>query len=141
MAKESVAAVIRHPDRDGRLLIVQRPETPDEELLGVWGLPAASLKPGEDDYAALQRLGKQKLGAELRPLRMLAQGRMARTDYELEMRLYEALLEGEPKLATKANENVTLYTEWRWDKPERLNEGAIKGSLCCRLVLDFLKLA
>jgi ADP-ribose pyrophosphatase YjhB (NUDIX family) len=138
MLKESVATVIPHRGTDGRILLVQRPTTANEELPGVWGLPAASLRQGEDDFAALKRIGRQKLGRELTPLRMIAQGRSQRSDYDLDMRLYQALLGDEPELASSTDESVTLYTDWRWGKPEDLRDGAAKGSLCCQLAIDFL---
>ncbi len=135
--KESIAAVIPHQDIDGRILMVRRPQTADEELPGIWGLPAASLKQGETDRDAIQRIGRQKLGCELTFLRMIAQGRLQTPEYSLEMRLHQAQLNGEPQLPSTVDENVTLYTEWRWGKPEELSDSAAKGSLCCQLAVEF----
>lgn len=148
--KEAVAVAVPSPHDQSRLLLVRRPEAPGEELPGLWGLPAASLGAGEDDAAALERLGRQKLGAEVRPLRLLAQGRAQRADYTLVMRLYQALLAGEPRLGRRsadlaapdaADQAVTLYTQWRWGEPAELREGAERGSLCCRLYLHLLAAA
>src|SRR5690606_2237065 len=44
--KRSVAVLIRHPDDATQVLLVQRPDD-DEDLPGVWGLPAATLRDGE----------------------------------------------------------------------------------------------
>ncbi|MFQ5879438.1 MAG: NUDIX domain-containing protein [Dehalococcoidia bacterium] len=137
--KEAVAVAIPCLQDQRCLLLVQRPEAPGEELPGVWGLPAASLWPGEDDAAALERLGRQKLGAQVQPLRLLAQGQHQRAGYLLLMRLYQALLAGEPHLAAVADEGITLYTDWRWAKPESLQEAAAQGSLCSRLFLHSLE--
>lgn len=135
--KQSVAAAIFCPDNPGLLLLVQRPEEPGEELPGVWGLPAVSLLPGEDDAAALVRLGRLKLGAELTPLRLLARGHQERPGYVLQMRLYEALMQPEePTLAASDGSGVTFYAAWRWGEPVILREGSEQGSLCCRLFLE-----
>jgi len=139
--QEAVAVAIPCPEDRRRLLLVRRPEGPGEELPGLWGLPAATLRPAEDDAAALERLGCQKLGAEVRPLRLLAQGRVQRSGYLLVLRLYQALLAGEPRLMAAADAAVTLYTDWRWGEPSELQEAAGQGSLCCRLYLDFLAAA
>ena len=32
---------------------------------------------------------------------------------------------------------VTLYTDWRWAEADALEEGALRGSLCCQLYLQY----
>jgi len=54
--KQSVAVVIRNPQEADKVLTVLRPED-DEDLPNVWGLPAATLRPGEDWDAAIVRVG------------------------------------------------------------------------------------
>lgn len=136
--RQAVAAAIYCPQDPGQILLVQRPQEPGEELPGLWGLPAASLLPGEEDAVALARLGRLKLGADLAPLRLLARGRQERPGYVLYMRLYEALLSPtEPRLVVGSGGDVTLYTAWRWGEPPALRQGAAEGSLCCRLFLEY----
>ena len=62
-AKNSVAVVVR--DGGGRFLAVRRPDDPEDPLAGLWGLPAITLRDGEDERAAVVRAGREKLGVEL----------------------------------------------------------------------------
>ena len=73
--RQSVALVIEGPEG---VLLVRRPDD-DESLPGVWGLPAASLRPGESELDAVRRAGRDKLGLEVLPLRALGaeRGRVA----------------------------------------------------------------
>jgi ADP-ribose pyrophosphatase YjhB (NUDIX family) len=130
--KRSVSLAIHDPDR--RVLLVQRPDD-DEDLPGAWGLPAASLGPEESWEAAVRRAGRDKLGVELEPVRMLAAGDLERPAYRLTMRLYEArLVDGEPAVPQPAA-GVTQYVAWRWGDPPDLEPAAAAGSLCSRLYL------
>jgi len=139
--RRAVAAVVRRDD--GLVLAVRRPDEPGEELPGVWGLPAATLREGESPEEGLRRLGREKLGVELTPLRPLAQGEQqrpfggTRKDYTLHMTVYGASLASEPKLpARTAGAAVTLYDALDWLPADALREAAEKGSLCCRLLLE-----
>ena len=80
--KRSVALVIEGPRG---LLLVQRPEH-DESLPGEWGLPAATLRPGEHEKDAVRRAGRDKLGVEVRLLRPLGQAEDERPGYRILMR-------------------------------------------------------
>lgn len=125
--------------REGRsrLLTVRRPPD-DEELPGVWGLPAASIRDGESDRAAVLRTGRDKLGVDLRPLGLLEEGDTERDTYRLRMRLYEAELPaGRPSVPQDVT-GVTQYTACEWAAPDRLREAARRGSLCSRLCLGWL---
>lgn len=143
--KQSVAVVVRVA-RWARVaadtptfLAVRRPPD-DDELPGVWGLPAASLRQGEDWEAAVRRVGREKLGVELEPVAELGKGRLQRPSYLLQMKLYEArIVEGEPSVPQEAP-SVTQYVDWEWSSPRRLLDGARRGSLCSRLYLEHLGL-
>ena len=90
---------------------------------------------------AAQRIGPQKLGAELKVIRPLASGRLLRQGYELHMTLYEAEMDAAQPVLTsmEAQEpGITYYTEWRWAEPVELKESARLGSLCSRLLLGWL---
>lgn len=133
--RESVACVVHRDDARRRVLAVLRPQD-DPDLPGIWGLPAASRRPGESWEAAVERIGRDKLGVRLRPGRVLAEGERARAEYVLKMRLYEARLEeGEPRVAQRVP-GVTQYAAWRWADARLLEPGARAGSLCCRLYLE-----
>jgi len=137
--KRSVALLAHPPGDRERVLLVQRPDAPGEELPGVWGLPAASLRPGEGEEEAARRVGWQKLGCGVRLLRVLGRGVQDRTGYRLEMAVYEAELEEQvPRLPPTGEEEVTYYVAWRFGRPEDLREAAAKGSLCARVALRAL---
>lgn len=139
--RRAVAAAVRHPADPDRLLLVRRPPD-DPELPGVWGLPAASLAPGESAEQAVVRIGREKLGVELRPLGALERGEALRPGQRLEMELWAAaLVGGEPRVpqprpgVTQPRPGVTQYVDLRWGEPAELAAGAEAGSLCCRLAL------
>lgn len=132
--RRAVAAAVRRDD--SLLLAVRRPDEPDEELPGLWGLPATTLKEGESDEDALRRLGREKLGVELEPGRVLASGEQRRAAYTLRMTVCEASLSGEPRLPTRtANVAGTLYDALDWLPPASFRDAAERGSLCCALFL------
>lgn len=117
-----------------RWLLVRRPDD-DEDLPGVWGLPAGSAAPGESEEALVRRIGREKLGVTLRPVAALASGGTDRADYRLEMTLWGAEVEaGEIRVPQPVAE-VTQYTASAWRAPGALGPGAAQGSLCCRLGL------
>jgi 8-oxo-dGTP diphosphatase len=124
---QSISLVIEGPEG---LLLVRRPDD-DDDLPGLWGLPAASLEEGESEPDAVRRAGRAKLGVEVRPVRMLgeAAGRGAR------MRDWEAeIVSGRP--AVPQRETGTQYDELRWGDAAELVPAARAGSLCCRALLE-----
>ena len=136
--RQAVAAALRRVD--GLVLAVRRPDEPGEELPNIWGLPAVTLLKGETAEEGIRRLGAQKLGIELTPLRQLAEGKQQRDDYVLHMRVYEASPGGEPTLPRRtADSEVTLYEDAGWLPVEALSEAAERGSLCCNLFLEAVR--
>ena len=134
----AIAVVIPNPVDASLVLTVQRPDD-DEDLPGVWGLPATSIRPNESDDGAAHRLGDRKLGAALTLGILLSKGTQERPTHRLAMRLYSASLKAEvPELPEPKNQNdgATYYIEWRWAPRESLHEGARMGSLCCQLALQ-----
>ncbi len=138
--KRSVALLIYPPGERSRFLVVRRPQRPEEELPGVWGLPAATLRPGEDEAEAARRAARQKLGTEVRLLGVRARGTQDRPGYRLEMALFEAeLADPHPRLPEPPpHAEVTYYTDWRWADAAVLVDAAQRGSLCARLALEAL---
>jgi ADP-ribose pyrophosphatase YjhB (NUDIX family) len=133
--KRSAAVAVFHPRDSTRLLVVQRPAD-DEDLPNAWGLPAASLAPGESWRGAARRAGRDKLGIELRVEQELNRGETERAGYTLEMRLYIGrLVRGLPRVPQDVA-GVTQYRDWRWDDAAVLRPAAAQGSLCCRLLLE-----
>jgi 8-oxo-dGTP diphosphatase len=135
--KHSVSVAVHDPARPGQVLLVQRPAN-DEDLPGVWGLPAASLAPAEAWEDAAARVGREKLGVELRLDGMLREGSLHRHSYTLQMRLYSAVIAaGAPHVPQRAA-GVTQYRAWRWGDPAELEPAAARGSLCSQLFLRTL---
>ena len=132
--KRAVAVALRRAD--GLTFAVQRPDDPGEQLPGVWGLPAVTLKDNETLEDGVRRLGVEKLSVELSPGRALAEGEQQRDDYILHMTVYEASAGGEPRLPARALDAAsTLYVESDWLPVGAFQAAADKGSLCCQLFL------
>jgi ADP-ribose pyrophosphatase YjhB (NUDIX family) len=135
--RRAVAAVIRRPG--GLVLAVRRPDEPGEELPGLWGLPATTLAEGEPPEDGVRRLGREKLGVALAPLRALAEGEQQRADYTLRMTVYEASMTGEPSASGGPDRargaSGTLYEALDWLPAASFREAAQRGSLCCELFL------
>jgi ADP-ribose pyrophosphatase YjhB (NUDIX family) len=132
--KRAVSLAIRDAARPGRVLLVQRPSD-DEDLPDVWGLPAASLAPGESWEEAALRAGRDKLGVTLRMDAVLREGSLERAAYTLEMRLFAAtIVAGTPDVPQDVA-GVTQYQAWRWGEPADVEPAAARGSLCSQLLL------
>jgi 8-oxo-dGTP diphosphatase len=91
-----VAALVEHPDADGRFLCQQRlPGGPRGDL---WEFPGGKVEPGESEPAALVREGQEELGVTLEIGRRLWEGAHVYPDLEVELVLYAARLrEGTPQ--------------------------------------------
>jgi ADP-ribose pyrophosphatase YjhB (NUDIX family) len=128
--KRSVSLVIEEPEG---LLLVRRPDD-DESLPGLWGLPAASLAEGESEEQALRRAGRDKLGVEVRPLRLLGEVADERPGYRIVMRDWAVeVVAGEPSVPGRGG--GTRYEDWRWGEATELAPAARRGSLCARVLL------
>ena len=132
--RRAVAAAVRRDD--GLILAVLRPDEPGEELPGVWGLPAVTLRDGESPEDGVRRLGREKLDVELSPLRSTAEGEQRREGYTLRMMVYEASIEGTPSLPPRSASGGTRYVAIDWLPAASFREAAEAGSLCCQLFLE-----
>src|SRR5262245_29606284 len=118
--KHSVAVMIL---RENEILAIRRP-LDDDELPGIWGLPAGTARGTETVDEVITRIGRDKLGVRLTPVRRVASGVQDRSAYRLEMELWEVQMEGIPS-----------YPEWQWAALDLLRPGKALGSLCCDLAL------
>ena len=75
------------------LLLVRRPDD-DRVWPGLWGLPAASLREGESEREAVLRVGRDKLGVTVDPLRPMREDKADRRDYRIAMRDWAASIVG-----------------------------------------------
>jgi len=129
--KRSISLVIEGPRG---LLLVRRPDD-DEELPGLWGLPAASLEAGEREDDAIERAGRTKLGVDVRPLRTLGEATDERPGYRIRMRDWEVeIVAGRPAVPQQGP--GTQYAELRWGEAADLAPAARAGSLCSRVLLE-----
>jgi 8-oxo-dGTP pyrophosphatase MutT (NUDIX family) len=124
--KHSVAVLIF----DGDLILAVRRSDHDDELPGIWGLPAGTCRDDETIQDVIRRIGAEKLGVVLRAVRRMDSGIQSRSSYDLKMELWEATMEGQPRTGGARN-----YQEWQWASVDLLKEGAGAGSLCCELAL------
>ena len=119
--KQAIAVVIRNGDR---IVAIRRPDD-DDELPGIWGLPAGSFRKNETLEDLIRRIGRVRLGVSLTAKRKLAEGAQDRKRYRLKMELWEAEMEGAPG-----------EIQWKWTTFETLRHGSEQGSLCCSLALE-----
>jgi 8-oxo-dGTP diphosphatase len=133
-AKHSVAVVVR--GADGTFLVVKRPDDPEDPLAGLWGLPAVTLSPGEDERAGVLRAGHVKLGVTLAVGAKLGTRTADRGSHVLTLSDYEAVVaEGTPSVP-QPEASMTQYAECRFvTDPAVLGEAAERGSLCARIFL------
>src|SRR5215831_5615229 len=118
--KHSVAVMIL---KDDQILAIRRPDD-DDELPGIWGLPAGTCRGTETVEQVIRRIGREKLGVILEPIRKIAFGIQDRRAYRLEMELWGASMQATP-----------TYREWKWSSVDEVASGADRGSLCCALAL------
>jgi hypothetical protein len=124
--KRSISLVIEGP---AGVLLVRRPDD-DDNLPGVWGLPATSLRQGESEHDALLRAGREKLGVEVEPLRPVGE----ETGDLVSMRDWAArVVEGTPEVPQPGE--GTQYVSLRWGNTAELAPAARAGSLCARVLL------
>ncbi len=93
--------------------------------------------PAETPEAAAIRCGREKLGVELATANRIGVLSADRGSFELILMDIEAsIVSGEPDV-TRATSGATRYVEQRWiSGVDLLREGARKGSLCCRILID-----
>jgi 8-oxo-dGTP diphosphatase len=138
--KHSVAVVVRHPD--GRFLVVRRPDEPDDPLAGLWGFPAITAQPGEDDRAAVIRTGQVKLGVELAVGAKIGEQTADRGRYLLHLSEYEATIVSGTPAVPQAGTSMTQYTGARFTgEVAVLSAAAEAGSLCAQIFLRCAGLA
>lgn len=135
--KRAVALAVHSHRHPGLVLAVKRPETSGEELPGLWGLPATSLRPGETPEKGARRAAREKLGLDVAVGRALGSDRQPRRTYILHMTVFEAEVgERQPHLPeAPAPASATYYTDWQWADPSLLQEAAQEGSLCSQVYL------
>jgi ADP-ribose pyrophosphatase YjhB (NUDIX family) len=130
--------IFRDPGTLSELLVVRRSPN-DRYFPNMWGIPAGTLRNGEGCEEAIQRTAKHRLGIEVEVLGERAAGSSDRGTHVVEMRLFEArIVTGDPHIRDPNLEGHG-YTEVQWGKPDILQATRERGSLCCRLVEEWLR--
>ena len=130
--------IFRDPHTSPEILVVRRSAN-DRYFPSLWGVPAGTLRKHEGYEDAIRRTAKHRFGVEVELLGERGAGSSDRGTHIVEMRLYEArIVAGSPQIR-----QVDLaghgYTEAQWGKPEMLQPAQERGSLCCRLVVEWLR--
>lgn len=130
----AVALVVRGPS--GEFLAIRRADD-DASLPGVWGLPAVSVREGESLEEAAIRVGRQKLGVEVRIVQKIGTGQVERKSYVLELTDFEVeIASGEPTVP-QADRSVSQYVEQQYTHDLTLLLPAARGgSVCSRVLLE-----
>lgn len=132
--RHSVAVVVR--DAGGAFLVVRRPDDPADPLAGAWGLPAVTLRAGEDEAAGVRRAGRVKLGVELAAGARIGEQTADRGGYLLRLADYEATVVAGTPSVPQPDTSMTQYAECRFTRdPSVLAPAAARGSLCARIFL------
>jgi predicted TIM-barrel fold metal-dependent hydrolase len=132
--KRSVAVVVRRDD--GAFGVVRRPDDPADPLAGVWGFPAITLAPGEDERAAVVRAGRMKLGVELAPVSRSGEATADRGSHMLRLANYEAVIVSGTPSVPQPDTSMTQYAEFRFTSdPGALAAAAARGSVCAQVFL------
>lgn len=133
--KEAVSLIITN--EKGEFLAVKRADDPSDDLAGVWGFPAVSLKEGENHAEAALRVGEQKLGVKIELGEKVGASTHDRKTYILKLTDYKAkIVEGTP-VAPQSDLSVSQYAECKYtNDPTILFEAARKGSQCTQLYLE-----
>jgi len=136
--KKAVALVIFRDESREEIVSVLRPEE-DQDHPGAWGLPATSLKEGEDWEDAVHRAAENKLGVDVSIEGLMSEGGQARDEYGITLRNYRVEIESGEVEVDRGQTEGTDYVEWSWRPPNALRDTAEDSeSLCTTLLLDYM---
>ena len=138
MAKnvDYVVAVVLKKKGDEAFLEVKRPPE-DKDLANDWGLPAATMKPGELPEECAKRVCLEKLGCKATPTRFIGLMFQKRNAYDIFLMDIEMELDsGEVPDIEKANTENTAYVAQKWvEDVSTLMPAADRGSCCASIYL------
>ena len=90
---EKIEVVVAVIERDGRILLQERPA--GGLLAGLWEFPGGKVEPGERLTAALRREIREELGAEIEAVRRLTTVRHAYTRFEARLHAFRCRVRGD----------------------------------------------
>jgi A/G-specific adenine glycosylase len=122
---EKIEAVVAVIEKDGRILIQQRPA--GGLLAGLWEFPGGKVEPGESLTAALRREIREELGVVIRDVRRLTTVRHSYTHFQATLHAYACRIAGPDLEPGPKRRWVTLSSIRRYPLPS----GSVK-------IVDFL---
>ena len=129
--KDAVSLIIKN--EEDKTLFVLRSETKDSYPL-VWSLPSSFIHNDETPQDTVKRIGKDKLGVELKPIKLINEGKSDRGDFILFMHDYEAeVSSGTPSVVSDD------YIEMKWEIPSVQFSTMQEMGDCCRLYKEHLE--
>lgn len=133
--KEAISLVITNDAHE--FLAVERPSDPSDDLAGVWGFPAVTLKEGETHQEGALRVGRQKLGVDIALGEKIGESTHDRETYTLHLSDYSAkIVNGTPR-APQPDMSVTQYADCVFSSDATmLIPAARKGSQCTQIFLE-----
>jgi len=133
--KRAVSLVIKNEANE--FLVVKRPDSLEDDLAGVWGFPAVTLRDDESEVDGADRVAKTKLGVKIELGKRIGESTHQRPNYTLTLCDYEAKVsEGVPTTSQPDN-SVTQYSECKYTSdPSILFAAARKGSQCTQIFLE-----
>jgi hypothetical protein len=104
----------------------------------MWGVPAGTLRKNESYAEAIRRTARHRLGIEVEVLGERAAGSSDRGTHLVEMRLFEVrIVAGSPQVRA-VDPDGHGYIDVQWAMTDILQPTRERGSLCCRLVTEWL---
>jgi len=122
---EKIEVVVAVIEKDGRILIQQRPA--GGLLAGLWEFPGGKVEPGESLTAALRREIREELGVVIRDVRRLTTVRHSYTRFQATLHAYACRIAGPDLEPGPERRWVTLSSIRRYPLPS----GSVK-------IVDFL---
>lgn len=131
--KHAIAVVLQNSE--GKTLFALRNRN-EQSFPLVWSLPSAFMHLGESIDETIVRIGRKKLGIDLKPRVLLNEGLVEREAYRLFMHDYSAeLVHRTPQIIES-----DPYEVLKWEDPRtQLASMDVMGD-CCRLYWEYLEM-
>ncbi len=131
--KHTVSIIMKN--EEGKTLFALRSPNKTSYPL-TWSLPSAYVIEGETFEDTCMRIGRTKLGVELKVISVINEGHGVkdRGDHKIFMHDYEArVVSGVPKVVSDD------YVEMKWEVPEVQFKSMKEMGDCCRLYKEYLE--
>lgn len=128
--RHAVSVVVVN-DKGETLFALRSPSKSEFPL--VWSLPSHFVKVDENFEDTVRRIGRNKLGAELEPLKLLNEGYGERPEFRLFMHVFLGkVTTGNPCISSDD------FAELKWSEPNKQLSSMERMGDCCRLYQEYL---